>query len=419
MQQNLSLKQAAATTPPVQLTDTEALIDLDRMRRYRLQRVRDELKARDYGACVLLSPLSVRYATGVRNCAAFQTHILAGYLFVPAEGPVVYFDSEPGRNTAAQLGTVDEVRDDICPLSYMFAGNRIDEWYAKWAWQISDLLDQHCTGTRRLAVERAGTRAPAAFAALGVEVVDGSDVIEYARRIKSAEEVLCMNHAIAVAEDGMYRMREHCRPGISETQLWSHLWQANTEAGGDWIECRLLSAGDRTNPWQQEASSRLIRADELVCFDTDMIGPFGYAADISRAFFSGPGRPSDYQRELYSRAWTEIQHNIALMKPGMGFRQLTELGYRQPERFRQQRYPVMFHGIGMSDEWPCVFYPQDKDFIYDDQLAAGMCICVESYVGEVGGVEGVKLEQQVLITEDGCEPLSRFPFEESLLGVEL
>jgi Xaa-Pro aminopeptidase len=412
----LTLKEAAQTTPCPTVTDTEASVDLVKMRAYRLGRLRAQMHNQDIAACVLLSPYSIRYATGVRNCAIFQTHIPAGYLFVPAEGPTVYFDSPPGLFTAKDLETVDETRTDVLPLSFMFASDRLGEWSRKFAGQITDLLDAHGGGNRRLAVEWGGPRVLAAFEALGVEVLDAADVVEPARAIKSPEEVLCMNAAIAAAEDGMWRMREALEPGMSEVELWSHLWSANIEAGGDWIECRLLASGDRTNPWQQEASSRKIRPNELVCFDTDMIGPFGYCADISRAYFSGPGKPSDEQRELYSRAFEEVHSNLELMKPGAGFRELTERSFRQPERFQEQHYPVLAHGVGMSDEWPAIYYPQDEAFIYDGALAPGMTLSVESYVGEVGGREGVKLEQQILITEDGHELLVRFPFEDDLLG---
>ena len=412
----LTLEQAAGKTPPVVLTDTEAMIDLAELRRYRLGRLRQQLVRQDIAACVLFSPLSIRYATGVRNCALFQTHIPAGYLFVPAEGPVVLFDAEPGRLTAAGLGTVDEVRDDLLPLSFMFAGSRYGEWAGKWAAQMADLVKRYGGGNKRLAVERAGAGPTLALEALGIEVKDGSDVIEPARAIKSPEEILCMNHAIAVAEDGMARMRAALKPGISEVELWALLWQANIEAGGDWIECRLLSSGDRTNPWQQEASSRRVRPGELLCFDTDMIGPFGYAADISRAYFCGPGRPSALQRELYRLAHEEVHHNIELMRPGASFREIVEKAYLRPEIYRAQHYPVLAHGIGMSDEWPAIYYPEDAAYAYDGVLEAGMTICVESYMGAVGGPEGVKLEQQVLVTESGPIVLSKFPFEEDLLG---
>ena len=223
-------------------------------------------------------------------------------------------------------------------------------------------------------------RAPGAFDRHNVEIFDAADIVEPARAVKCPEEILCMNHAIAVAEAGMWKMREELRPGMTEMELWSHLWQVNIANGGDWIECRLLSAGDRTNPWLQEASSRVIRPNEIVAFDTDMVGPFGYAADVSRSIFSGPGRPNDYQRELYRRAYEEVHYNLDLMKPEAGFREITEKAFRQPEQFRAQHYPVVAHGIGMSDEWPSIFYPQDEEFIYDgapraryDDLCRELC----------------------------------------------
>ena len=413
---DLSLTEAARRTPPMALSDCEAMVDLAKMRRYRLARLRAELVARDLAACVLTSPLSIRYACGARNGALFQTHIPSAYLFVAADGPVILFDGGAARTASVHLETVDEVAEEVIPLSYMFAGARLGEWMGRWAEQMAALVERHGGGNRRLAVERAGTRAPAAFDGLGIEVADATDAIEAARRIKSPEEVLCMNHAIAVAETGAWRMREALRPGITEVQLWSHLWSANIEAGGDWIECRLLSAGDRTNPWLQEAGSRMVRAGELVCFDTDMIGPLGYAADFSRAYHCGPGKPSTAQKDLYKRAHEEVHHNMALMKPGASFREVTEQSFRQSEAFIAQRYPVLAHGIGMSDEWPCIFYRQDAEtFAYDGVLEPGMALSVESYVGAVGGREGVKLEQQILITEKGHEVLSTFPFEDTLL----
>jgi Xaa-Pro aminopeptidase len=415
---DLTLEQAAHITPVVTLSDTEpAGIDLEKMRAYRLARVRRRLQELDYGACVLVSPYSIRYATGLRNCAIYQAHITGGYVFIPAEGPVVAFDGEVAPITGPGLGTIDEIRHDGVPLGYFYGGPRLGEWQDVWAAQMSDLIDAHCGGNRRFAVERVQTNGCKGFAAHNVEVVDAIDVIEPARVIKSPEEILCMNFAIAAAEDGMAKMRAELRPGVSEMELWSHLWAANAKWGGDWLECRLLTSGDRTNPWLQEASGRMIRAGELVAFDTDMVGPFGYAADVSRTYFCGPGKPRDEQRDLYKRAWDEIHFNMALMKPGMSFRDITQKSFQQPKRFRAQHYPVLAHGIGMSDEWPTIFYADDDArFGHDGELESGMTICVESYVGEVGGRQGVKLEQQIVITDSGYELLSRYPFEEDLLA---
>jgi len=417
--QPLTLEQAAQITPPKQLVDTEGMIDVPRLRRYRLERVREQTKAHDLGAVVLSDPLSIRYTTGVRNCALFQTHIQAGYLFVPAEGPVVYFDSEPGRETGAQLETIDEIRDDLLPLSYMFSGPRQQEWAKRWAQQMSDLVDQHGGGNRRLGVERVGVSGTRAFEGLGIEVCDATPVLAHARLIKSPEEILCMNQVIAVAEDGMTRMRRHLRPGISEIELWSHMWQANIEGGGEWIDYRLCASGDRTNPWMQEASSRTIRAGDLFVFDCGLVGPWGYGADISRAFFTGPGTPTDEQKRLYTQAWREVMHNTELLQPGMSFQEVIEKRYVQPEDIGGQPYPCIAHGLGMADEYPVIYYPVDEQFHFDGEVEVGMVLCVESYVGAKGDREGVKLENQVLITEKGPINLARYPFEDELLLKEI
>ncbi len=416
--QPLTLEQAAWITPPVQAVDTEGMIDVPRMRAYRQNRLREQIKKQGLDAIILVEPLSIRYATGVRNCTLFQMHIQAGYLFIPAEGPVVYFDSEPGRQTGSQLETIDEIRDDLLPLSFMFAGNRHEEWTRNWARQMGDLMRQHCGDGKRIGIERPGIHAEQALMAEGFILSDVAPVLAHARKIKSPEEILAMNQTIAVAEDGMTRMRDMLRNGMMEQELWAVMWQALIEGGGEWLDYRLLASGERTNPWQQEASSRMIRAGDMVVFDCGMIGPFSYGADISRAFHCGPGRPSDYQKKLYTLAWNEVKHNTTLMQPGASFAEIIGARYQQEPGFGDQPYPCMAHGLGMADEWPVILYSTEDQQYYDGELEPGMVICVESYVGEVGGIEGVKLEDQCLITESGPITLSRYPFEENLLSSE-
>ncbi len=116
-------------------------------------------------------------------------------------------------------------------------------------------------------------------------------------------------------------------------------------------------------------------------------------------------------------ALQHITANEAILKPGVGFTELTELGHRLPEEFRAQRYGVKYHGVGLCDEFPCIYYPED--FIagaFDYVLEPGMVLCVEAYIGAVGGRPGVKLENQVLITETGPENLTRCPFDDRLMG---
>jgi Xaa-Pro aminopeptidase len=405
----------ARKTPGDQLADNLAQPDMRRLRGYRLARVRAQLKKFDYAGCLLFDPINIRYATGSRNMAVWTLHNAARYCFIATEGPVVIFDYHNSGHLAEGLETVDEIRKAV---SWFFfgAGPKYREKAELWAAEIADLVAIHGGGNRRLALDHCDFTGVNALSALGIEVCDAQEPMEYAREIKSDDELACMNLAISVCEAGMARMKDAIRAGRTENEIWSKLHEVNIAMGGEWIETRLLSSGGRTNPWFQESSDRIVRPGELVSYDTDLIGPFGYCADISRSHFCGPGRPSDEQRRLYQLAWEQIHHNIDLIKAGLTFREFAERAWVIPETCRENRYGSLAHGVGLCDEWPRLTH---LDMIEaggnDGVLEAGMTICVESYIGEVGGDEGVKLEQQVLVTDNGVELLSTFPFDEELL----
>ena len=104
----------------------------------------------------------------------------------------------------------------------------------------------------------------------------------------------------------------------------------------------------------------------------------------------------------------------------MSFREFSERAWRVPDKYAANRYSTVAHGVGMCDEYPkSVFIDVFEEKGYDGVYEPGMTICLESYMGEDGGAEGVKLEQQVLITENGIELLSTFPYEEALLLREI
>ncbi|MEX2631727.1 MAG: Xaa-Pro peptidase family protein [Tistlia sp.] len=389
--------------------------DLPRLRRARLAKVRAELAQRDLAAILLYDPVNIRYATDSRNMAVWTLHNPVRYALVPLEGPVVVFDFHNCGHLSAGLETVEEVR----PATgwYWFgAGPEAGRRVARWADEIAALMHRHGGGNRRLAVDRLDPLGARALEARGLEILDGQEPMEMARHLKTPDEVVAMRHAVAACEAGMAAMRAALRPGMTENELWSILHQVNIARGGEWIETRLLASGPRTNPWFQECGERVIEAGDLVSFDTDLIGPYGMCADISRSFLCGDGRGSAEQRTLYALALEQIETNAALLKPGMTCREFAERSFALPERYRANRYSVIFHGVGLCDEYPACLYLEDFESAgYDALVVPGMTLCLESYVGAEAGGEGVKLEQQLLVTETGLEPLSSFPFEDSLL----
>lgn len=392
-------------------------VDLETLRRYRYDRIQQQLKDNDCGAALLINPINIRYATDSRNMTVWLLHNLGRYCIVPAEGRAVLFEYANKSCLANHrpLPAIAEVRP-VTIHSFFDAAEHAEVVSHRWAAEIRDVVERLMgRGPHRLAVDRADLRGVDALRAQGFTLIEGQRLLELARSVKNDQELLCMRRSLAVADAGMQRMHGALRPGITEMALWAELHYANIANGGEWIETQLLSAGPRTNPWFQEASERPIQEGELVSFDTDMVGPYGYCADVSRTFLCGDAPATGAQKSLYSLAAEQVQFNTELLKPGLAFREYTEKAWTIPAPFKEQNYGCIAHGVGMVDEWPAIYCDPNDPLLQEGTFVPGMTICVESYIGEVGGAQGVKLEQQVLITPTGHEILSSFPLERRLM----
>ena len=385
-------------------------IDFDQLRLYRLNRVKKELAKRDIGACILFDPVNIRYALDATNMSIYNMHNLTRYCFIPVNGPVILYEYFNCEHLAKHLTLIDEIRPGIT-WDYFSAGDQVEDQLNKWAGEIENLMNLHCGKNKRLAIDVGNGPGILALNKIGLEILEGKEILEQARKIKSKEEIQCMKASIEVCEKGVRLMRKELKAGMTENELWAILHKTNIENGGEWIETKLLSSGPRTNPWMQESSEKIIQPNEIVSFDTDMIGPYGYCADISRAFVEGHKFNSE-QKKIYQMAVEQIHYNAELIKPGLSFKEFIKKSWVLPEAYYGNRYSCMVHGIGLCDEWPMIKYPTE---ITDEkgEFEKNMTITVESYVGEVGGKEGVKLEQQYLINENGLELLSRHPLEKT------
>ena len=321
------------------------------------------------------------------------------------------FEFKSCEHLCRGLETIDEVRTAIGWM-FMSVGDRVDEFVDSWADEIADLVRSHGGGSRRLAVDRMEPEGMLALQQRGFEIVEGGQVTERARSIKSAQEIELMRWTIRVCEAGMARIYEHSVPGVTEQELWAHLHFENARSGGEWLETRLLTCGPNTNPWYQECSSRPCRPGEMISFDTDMIGPYGYCADLSRSWTCGYTPMTGKQKEIYSAAVEQIDHNLALIRDGVSYVEFNEKSWKIPERYQPYRYSLAAHGVGMADEWPVILLHPDFANNHGGHFEAGMVVCVESLIAERDS-ESVKLETQVLVTENGVERLDSFPWEDT------
>ncbi|WP_339231038.1 Xaa-Pro peptidase family protein [Oceanobacillus sp. FSL K6-2867] len=397
------------------ISNEKAQIDAVRMREYRLNRVRQQLTQLGYGGLLTADPINILYTTGFRNMALYMMRNPSQYVYIPVDGPIVLFDYPGSEHLAEGLETIDEVRSGIT-VSYGVSGNRLGENAKKFASEIRTLVKKHGGVGSALAIDGIPPISVIALMEEGIKVVDGRTPIERARAVKSEEEIQCLRISMKIVDEALVKIRTALQPGITENELWSILHQTNISNGGNYIDTRLLSSGPRTNPFFQEASDRVIQAGELVVLDTDTVGPFGYYADISRTFYCGEGEPTDEQRRLYNTAFEHIEWNASIIKPGMTFREFADKSWEIPKEFFANRYSAIAHGCGFSSEYPYIVPKADFDERgFDGVIEENMVLSVESYIGAKGGAEGVKLEQEYLVTPEGVVRFSDFPFEEKLL----
>ncbi len=389
--------------------------NLKAMREYRLARLVQEIRKRNYAGLLCFDPLNIRYATDATNMQLWTTHNPARSCFVSADGHVILWDYSNCQHLSAHLPLVKEYRTGAS-FFYFTAGDRVPELAARFADEVDEIMREHGGDNRRIAIDRIEPEGMMAMQKLGLETFQGQQVTELARAIKGPDDIKAMKCAVYSCEMAMHQMQRELRPGMTENDLWSILHAENIKHGGEWIETRILSSGPRTNPWFQECGPRVIQEGDIVAFDTDLIGVYGMCCDISRTWVCGDVEPTHEQKRIYTAAYNQVMNNIDIIKPGMGFKEFSDKADLAPLEFRHNRYGVLAHGVGLCDEYPSLYFPEDYPTTgYDDTFKPGMFVCVESYCGSLGGKEGVKLEEQLLVTETGLENITRYPYEEHII----
>ncbi len=397
------------------------LPDLPRMREYRWKRLTDHVVQRGYGGLLLFDPLNIRYATDSTNMQLWNTHNPFRAVLLCCDGYMVIWDYKNSPFLSEFNPLVKEQRSGA-DLFYFDRGDKIDIAADKFSNEVRTLIAEHSQSNMRLAVDKIMLHGLRSLEAQGFEIMEGEEVTEKCRSVKGEDEILAMRCASEACENAVAIMEKEARSEVpkgntSEDDIWAVLHAENIKRGGEWIETRLLSSGPRTNPWFQECGPRIVQNNEIVAFDTDLVGSYGICVDISRTWWIGDRLPRPDMIYAMQHAHEHIMTNMELLGPGIHMRDLTFKSHALDKNFKKGKYGCLMHGVGLCDEWPLIAYP-DKfvEGAYNYVLKPGMVLCVEALVSPENGDFSIKLEDQVLITESGYENLTKYPFDPLLMG---
>ena len=392
--------------------DFEERVDVRRLRRERLQRLQDQIGKSGLSGLLLFDPVNVRYALGVRSNEIFALRNKTYHALVPREGEPVLFNGT-GLEPTVLDGTL-EMRD-VPVFEYWQAGTYTREATARWAAIVKSTVKEMGMGSEPIGLDRGDPVTIKALETEGLTIDDALEPVARARVIKTQDEVALIRQACAIADVALARVKMAIRPGVRETELFAIMADTNLRHGGERMDCMLLAAGGNTLQWLKRTSTdRIVRHGDLVAMDTDMAGPMGYFADISRTYLCGDGKPNPEQLESYKRAYDFLYKSIPLFTVGASFQEIAERVPEVPDEYKANRYSVLAHGVGMSDEWPALYFTDTSTTGFGNVpgvLEENMFMTMEASFGKENGREQVKLEEQLLITANGPEIISQAPFD--------
>jgi Xaa-Pro dipeptidase len=392
--------------------DWEQRIDFSRLRSDRLEKARESLRSSSLGAVLLFDQNNIRYVTST-HIGEWARDKSARCVLLPRDGDPVLWDFGSAakhhrlncpwmRQENIHAGMVG-LRGAVAPDAGLFRAA---------AKEIARILKDEGVADMPIGIDLAEPPMLAALAEEGVRILDGQQVMLDAREVKSIDEIILLNTACAMV-DGAYQMlAEQLKPGVRESELVANVTKALFDMGSEHVDNINAVSGERCSPHPHVFSDRLIRPGDQAFFD--IIHTFvGYKTCYYRTFVVG--KANDAQRDAYKRAREWIDKSIELMRPGVTTDQVAKV-WPKAQDFgfdnEMECFGLQFgHSVGLFlHERPIISRLNSLE--HPVELKEGMVIALETYCPAKDGISAARIEEEVVITADGPQVITRFPSDE-------
>ena len=392
--------------------DFERRVDFDRLRKYRLSRARAALKNSDCGALLLFDVNNIRYVSATK-IGEWERDKLCRFCLLAGDGEPIVWDFgsaavhhrvycdwlDPANCRAGVLG----MRGTI-PPSFGLMQHHAEE--------IAGLIREAGVAGMPVGVDLAETAMLFELQKAGLDVVDGQQIMLDAREIKNIDEIQLLNQAAAMV-DGVYHMiSEELKPGVRESDIVALSNKMLYEMGSDDVEAINAISGERCNPHPHNFTDRYFRPGDQAFFDI-LQSYQGYRTCYYRTFNIGRATPAQHDAYVTCREW--LDSAIALIKPGVGTDEVArvwpdaqEFGF--PDEL--SAFGLQFgHGLGLAlHERPIISKVCSLD--HPMEIKTGMVFALETYCPATDGYSAARIEEEVVVTDKGCQVITLFPAED-------
>ena len=400
--------------------DWEARVDFDRLRRERLARVKAALAASDMGALLCFDFNNIRYITAT-HIGTWALDKVARFCLLPqspaeAGEPIMWDFGSAARHHALYnpwLGS-KRSRAGISTMRGAFAPEhgRAEDVARK----IRIELEQRGLLGAPLGVDIVEPPVLFALQAEGIEVVDGQQLMQNVRMIKTQDEITLLSASCALVDAAYDHLYEALRPGIRENECVGLVSKFLFDNGSELIEGINAISGERSNPHPHVYTDRMLRPGDPAYFD--IIHSFnGYRTCYYRTFAVASASPALV--DAYKRCRAMLDEAISMIRPGITTGEVAAIWPRADDfgfPDEEAAFALQFgHGCGLS-HWEKPIFSRLVSLDHPEVIEEDMCFALETFWPSTDGWSAARIEEQLVVTDDGCEVITRFPAEDLLVA---
>jgi Xaa-Pro aminopeptidase len=384
--------------------DWQRRVDFDRLRKDRLQRLREQMKTHDLGALVLFAGANIRYATASYQ-GNWKYNINIRYAVVPQNGEPILFETAGSDLQCAKID-LPWMEGRIRPaITWQWAEGAVPYMAARMAGTVVDVLKEFGVEKERIGIDNLDMPALEAFQQTGLTIVNGWPAVSAARVVKTRDEIELLKQAASIGDAAMWMIKyEWLKPGVREREIEAKVHEFMLERGCEIIYDIIVASGGNTSPYRRWATDKLIRQGDLVIVDINAVGPSGYFIDFVRCFKCGGAqgmKMTPKEIDLYREVYDSMYAGIEQLRPG---KTTADVAQAFPE-YDDDKYGTVTlqqfaHSIGIT-LYEGMWMSRAYSLKYPAEIKENMYFAIETFAGHPGLQQTCRLEENVLVSANG------------------